>query len=382
MRERRPILWLSALCCALALSALFAERPPHGQDGGPPGDGRVTLSIVALGAWSGDFGIDREGRGGLAALASYLKRLREQRAASGGGVLLVQSGDFSGARDTATLLQRMVYPEFELSERLGFQAMAMSGSETILLETMEQRALRNLPVVAFNRRPMNQKIPAYRIAEAAQAQVWITAAQSGPQSSFGALSGVALADAIRRQSGADFFVLLLDNSAGDGAWQRSSEALAQESFWQQLFPQDLADFDPYRARPHPLAERMLIVEAPAERSNFRRLPEGPFLCRIHGRELCQLDVELRGDVVQGFRQQFLSLNGASSPMAWIAPDPIVLRALSRRLPAPAGPDSQRAADPARGPEQRTEQQDAPDARSNSGAASPARPVAPAAQIGL
>jgi 5'-nucleotidase len=86
----------------------------------------ITLSIVGTNDFHGSFQA-REGRGGLAAFAGYVKNLREARASDGGAVLLIDAGDmFQGTVESNLDEGATVVDAYNL---LGYAAAAIGNHE-------------------------------------------------------------------------------------------------------------------------------------------------------------------------------------------------------------------------------------------------------------
>jgi 2',3'-cyclic-nucleotide 2'-phosphodiesterase (5'-nucleotidase family) len=88
--------------------------------------GVVTLSIVGTTDLHG-FAFERDGRGGLAILAGYLKNLRHARAADGGAVLLIDAGDtYQGGIESNLSEGAMVVDAYDA---MGYAAAAIGNHE-------------------------------------------------------------------------------------------------------------------------------------------------------------------------------------------------------------------------------------------------------------
>lgn len=88
----------AAACALLALAAVQASAPLRAVQAPPAAP--ATISIVGTNDLHGGF-LPRDGRGGLALLAGYLRNLRAVRSAGGGAVLLVDGGDmFQGTLES------------------------------------------------------------------------------------------------------------------------------------------------------------------------------------------------------------------------------------------------------------------------------------------
>lgn len=328
----------------------LAPRPAaHGRYASPnlPDDYRLT--VYAVGAWAGDFGTDDYGRGGLAALHALLETRRKLAAANQEGVLLVQAGDFTGAGTVEELRARTVFPELNLIRYMQFDALA-PGARELALFAAEASGVEAAPLVSLNARPRpNAQRPApartgpapaapapFRIVERNDHTVWISALTSGAEPDFDAAPTERLVREMRRNDGAELYVLLLDDSAPPTEetrpWRRPAELLRDEGFWNATFPQSASELNPYRpdARDR-LTQQWLMIQNGAA-NVFRRLPEGPHLCRIAGRTVCEIEFEFRARKLRGVRQRFIDLNGPQAPQDWIAPDPLIYQTLQKIPP--------------------------------------------------
>jgi hypothetical protein len=158
---------------------------------------------------------------------------------------------------------------------------------------------------------------------------------------------------LRRQSGIDLYILLLDRqpptapedaqdshdlhpapaqTKAQPAYLNGPELLEQPAFGETFFPVDpVKRFDPYSLpADDPFAQRWLIVESSAPANRFRRLPAGPYLCAVQGRSVCEITIEFRKHEIRGIRARFIELNGAQHPDSWIAPDPLLLGVLKKQ----------------------------------------------------
>lgn len=347
----RPLkLALALLVLSGMLVQPLAPRPAaHGRYASPSLPDDYRLTIYAVGAWAGDFGTDNYGRGGLAALHALLEERRKLAAANQEGVLLVQTGDFSGADTVADLRARTVFPELNLIRYLQFDALA-PGARELALFAADAVGAEAPPLVSLNARPRTnaaQPTPAgaapatatpapFRLIERNDHTVWISGLTSGAEPDFDATPTERLIREMRRNDGAELYILLLDDSAAPPeetrAWRRPAELLRDESFWNATFPMRANELNPYRpdARDR-LTQQWLIVQNGAA-NVFRRLPEGPHLCRVHGRTVCEVEFEFRARKLHGVRQRFINLNGEQAAQNWIAPDPLLYQVLQNIPP--------------------------------------------------
>ncbi len=345
---QRPLTLTLALFVALALLAQpLAPRPAaHGRYASPALADDYRLTVYGIGAWAGDFGTDEYGRGGLAALHALLEERRKLAAANHDGVLLVQAGDFTGASAAEELRARTVFPELNLFRYMRFDALAPAARELALFAAAAPDAER-APLVSLNMRPRSgananptpasRNTPAsFRLAERNDLTVWISGLTSGAEPDFDSEPTERLVREMRRNDGAELYILLMDDSAApvdeSRAWRRPAQLLREESFWNAIFPLRPNELNPYRpdARDR-LTQQWLIVQNGAA-NVFRRLPEGPHLCRVQGRTVCEVEFEFRARRLRGVRQRFIDLNGGAAARNWIAPDPLLYQTLQRLPP--------------------------------------------------
>lgn len=338
----------------------------------PPED--YTLTIYAIGAWSGKFDVGPEGRGGLAALHTIVENKRRQaRVGDRGGVLLVQSGNFTGATTAELLRKKIKYPGVNLARYLRLDALGPTADETLWYAGLKQNrepGFESIPAVSFNfrsavqsdrDRPVQrskivreknpQTVRPFRLLRRSGYTALITAVTSGSEPKFGTDPINLLAGEFQRQNGADLYMLLLDRRPDNrpepvvdshnlhdtpvqqkrAEYLNSIDLLARRKFWQSFFPASPgATPDPYALPDHKLAQQWLIIESSAAKNHFMRLPEGPYLCSIAGHMVCEITVEFRKHRVRGVRARFIELNGARTPGGWIVPDPILLEVLKKQ----------------------------------------------------
>lgn len=321
----------------------LAPRPAaHGRYASPTLPDDYRLAVFAVGAWAGDFGTDEYGRGGLAALHALLEERRKLAAANQESVLLVQTGDFSGANNVAELRARTVFPELNLIRYMKFDALA-PGARELALFSADTPDRERPPLVSFNARPaLAGATPAlatpapFRLVERNDHTVWISGLTSGAEPDFDATPTERLIREMRRNDGAELYILLLDDSAPPPEetrpWRRPAELLRDESFWNAAFPERAGQLNPYRpdARDRLTQQWLMIQNGSA--NVFRRLPEGPHLCRIAVRTVCEVEFEFRARKLRGVRQRFIDLNGGQAAQNWIAPDPLLYQVMQKIPP--------------------------------------------------
>lgn len=369
---------ISAVMMVMALGLVaFSAARAHSLHGSrpsvPPKDYRLT--VYALGAWQGDFSGQQSGdgrnHGGLAALHTIIEaRRRDGRIGERGGVLLVQSGDFTGARTAQELVTKLQKPTLNVLRYMGFDGLGGSARETLLYDRLSrtgQRGFERSPALSFNFRPGTVRdLPAPAAASAGQHMfrlvqrddytAMLSAVTSGTEPGFDTQPTDLLAAEFRRQSGVDLFVLMLDRQAAPKAndsaevdthdWHampapkpkpaehlNAIRLLEQRQFWERFFPlppgpgSEASRTNPYALPPSPFARRWLIIESSAESNRFRRLTEGPYLCSIANRSVCEVTFEFRDHRVRGVRARFIDVNSPQTVGGWQKPDERLTRAL-------------------------------------------------------
>ncbi len=359
----RSLLLLAALCALAGHAPTAGGVHAHSLHGSrttqPPADFQMTL--YAIGGLSGEFDVGPDGRGGLAALHTLVERKRRVARVGGrGGVLLVQSGDFTGATSDAAVRRKLDYPELNLARYLRLDAMGASSGETLAytrLKQSDRSAFAGVPAVSFNLRgrggasPQADAVAPLRLVRRAQYTALISSVTSGAEPRFETQPTALLAREFRRQSGADLYVLLLDRRKDPrpaplvdshnlhdaqtpkklSPYLNSIDLLERADFWAAFFPTAPGEIaDPYALPDQKLAHHWLIVESHAERNDFRRLPAGPYLCRLANDAVCEITVEFRRRRVRGVRARFIQLNGPQTPGGWVTPDPILLKTLKKQ----------------------------------------------------
>ncbi|MCR9143012.1 MAG: hypothetical protein NXI24_12230 [bacterium] len=351
----------------MIMAALLVPAPEmqahslHGsRNTTPPED--FILTLYAIGAWNGNFDVDAQGRGGLAALHTMVERKRREAAAGNrGGVLLVQSGNFTGSAGPGALQKKIEHASLNLPHYLRLDALGPAAAETLAyagLKASRQAGFMNTPAVSFNLRASAGgasansagRVEPFRLVRRDNYTAMITSVTSGAEPNFSVEPIELLAREFRRQSGVDLYVLMLDRKANEAAapvidshnlhdapapktqaaYLNAIELLERREFWESFFPiAPGATPDPYALPDHPFALQWLIVESSAKRNHFRRLHEGPYLCSIADNAVCEITVEFRRRRVRGVRARFIDLNGPQSPGGWITPDPILLETLKK-----------------------------------------------------
>jgi 2',3'-cyclic-nucleotide 2'-phosphodiesterase (5'-nucleotidase family) len=115
-RRRR---WTLPLVCALGRAVW--TWPARGSDG------QVTISVVGTTDLHGRIDPDDAGHGGLAWFGGYLANLRRARAADGGGVVLLDTGDTWQGGITSNLSEGAVV--IDAYNALGYTALAVGNHD-------------------------------------------------------------------------------------------------------------------------------------------------------------------------------------------------------------------------------------------------------------
>ena len=256
---------------------------------------------------------------------------------------------------------------------MGCDGRGGSASETLLYDRLSragQRGFEKSRALSFNFRPGTVRdLPAPTAASAGQHMfrlvqrddytAMLSAVTSGTAPNFDTQPIDLLAAEFRRQTGVDLFVLMLDRKAapkpaGDAevdthSWHpmpaeddeqkkpaehlNAIRLLEQRQFWERFFPlppgpgSEASRSTPYALPPSQFAQRWQIIESSAESNGFRRLPEGPYLCSLADRSVCEVTFEFRDHRVRGVRARFIDVNGAQTSGGWQKPDARLMRAL-------------------------------------------------------
>ena len=312
------------------------------------------LTVLIFGSWRGRFAADEEGRGGLAALHAYVERRRMYVRAANGEVLLLQAGDWSGARDSGEF-RRGLFPEkISLASYLKLDALSASMSELDLIARMKpSEELSRLPLVSMNYDPPRKKnrgiLPRpYRLLSRRGRSIYVSALTRGGRMNPAALTG--LVRALESEDKTALKILLLDFSPDDPRLpperrkKREVDSLdfiasgAREPARKlpslgKLFPAKSgwrSPENPYEriAYNSPL-NRVLIARTGARENRFFRLLNGAYYCSLGGRVVCEAEFHFRGGRIIQVKQRFVRVNARGEASAWIAPDRTLLNLLRR-----------------------------------------------------
>ncbi|MBE7440567.1 MAG: hypothetical protein HS115_19125 [Spirochaetales bacterium] len=323
-----------------------------------PADYRVIL--VAVGSLRGDFQVDPAGRSGLAALHTYVERLRSNVRPEAGRVLLFHAGNLTGAFDSQEFRQKIMSPQWSILERPAFDVLALSSTELLFIEEQAasdheeariyRRTLERLPVVAFDYACPREKriISPYRILSARSLNadydpdnifIFTSSLSDGVGPCFVPAPYAALRRELDEQSGSSLGVFLLEAAPAVPVARRDpasvsselSEALDQERILSHVQEESFGpDFDRFRPAENPYTALpvknipIVAIEAGAAENRFFQLPGGLRVCRLMGRHVCVLDLTFRRGRLIVFKQQFVDLNGLQRAHGWIPPDRILM----------------------------------------------------------
>ncbi len=294
-----------------------------------PAAGRTTRStegtqdkrliLYAIGNWKGRFTPDVQGRGGLAALHTFVERGRKLAEAEYGSAVLMHAGDFTGAADETAFSRRLLVDEIQLARYVGLEAASLAPLELRIIGAAKDDRLRLIPAVSSNMRKRGMGVRPDRILAAGRSTIWISAYTPGPAEDFHPASASVISGRVRA-AGSDAFVLLSDRSGMDDA--RVMKLLAD------MFTLE-AVVNPFDALT--TAERMdrqtFVILAGAPANRFYRLENGVRVCEIADRALCEIDLVVRGDMVIGLLQRFVHVNGAGEAASWVRPDSVLEKLL-------------------------------------------------------
>ncbi len=266
----------------LSFSAIAAQAPER------------TVTVLAIADWKGDFAVDAKGRGGLAAFAALKRAIEHQHSSTGGSVVAVHTGRFTGSKDSAAWLQTLSLPAPDLVNYAGFSVMGFPPEEREFLQ--KSKLILPAPVFGCSPAPCES-----RILLKPSGISWFATGILDPKARHPdrTLRSI-LEDAAAQKSG---FGLLLFALPG------ASDMLSAMPANVHTPAGEFANF--------------LAVE-PGTKNLFYRDPSGPFVCSISGRWVCRVDIRFRGDTVLGIQQNFIDLNGANQPGDFLKPDPVLM----------------------------------------------------------
>lgn len=329
---------------------------------------------MALGNWAGHWQVDADGTGGLAALQTYLEERRRMLQAEGGGLILVQSGDFSGATTIEEFTARIAPAPLNIPVHMRMDALAPARTE---LELARKTAGRpdwdRIPFLSLNFRLAPEEVDRtnlrpYRLVRRGNYTAFLTALTAGYEPEVNGNPIELLRRELKRQSGADVIVLLLGNEAdpekstsqnnnndshdepdgeqGDphdenymeadteqkkhGPWFNSASILSSDAF-RTMFADELNEpADPVSIQPASVwTDQFVIIQSGADQNHFYRLRTGPYVCAIAGRTVCEIEMRFRNHALIGLEQRFIDVNSRGRPYRHIPPDPAISRVLDR-----------------------------------------------------
>ena len=314
----------------------------------PPRD--YHLVIHGIGAWRGNFNIDERGRGGLPALHAFSQKRRRALEARGDGLILVQSGNFTGRfKNPADFREKLLPPRLNLIEYMNFDGVSFSPQENAyLLDKIDHPELKNIPALSFNFRPAlllkgrSSPVSPLRILRRGKLNILLTSLTRGKAPYYELNSTDRLIYEFNKRQGPDLGIILLtglethpeyeeDHSAGptharlvnspaetiQGSRVGTREQTPRQIL-RQIFETARIDnpYDELKLKsPYSLA---IIGGAP--RNKIYRLLNGTFVCAVKGRNLCEVELVFRERRLISWKGRFIDLNGINQPRAWIVPD--------------------------------------------------------------
>ncbi len=300
--------------CAVGL-VLLGVRPSVGLEAPLPGETvpRRRLVLLIASQLAGRFGADAHAQGGLAALHTYAQTRRTTLRPESGAVLLLHTGDFTGAADAETA-RNLLYPEgLDLVRYLGLEAALLTGREREVLRQV-LRPQTGMPFVEFRpvapeAKPFDRVPFPFRVVSQSGFAVWISGLSTGQ------VDARELRRELWRNRAADARVLLLGEPPKDPT------------------PADLRRIgsitNPFDLLPR--ARRAVDIMAfPDSRDEVRRGSDGSLYCRVRARSVCEVELIYRREHLIGIRTVIFMPNAATSPLGRLRPDPI----LTRTFPAP------------------------------------------------
>lgn len=319
-----------------------------------PVDYRVIL--VAAGSLQGQFHADSSGRAGLAALHTFVERLRANVRPQTGRVILLHAGNLTGAFDSRGFRQKIMAPEWSVLDRPGFDVLGLSATELLYFEEQisssetaaiqYRKLMERLPVVAFDY-ACGQKqslVRPYRILSARPLKaeydpenifIFASSLSDGAGPCFIPAPYAALRREFEKQSGSSLGIFLLEAAPPVPAAHRDpasvtqelSEALDQERIPSHVQEENFGpEFDRFREEENPYRALpvgsipLIAFEAGAAENRFFQLPGGLRVCRLMGKQLCLVDLTFRRGRLIMLKQQFIDINGQHRAHGWIPAD--------------------------------------------------------------
>ncbi len=347
--------WLGAIALLL-----FGLHPSAGVEAPLPGETTPRRRLVVLiGAdWAGRFAANARGYGGLGALHSYASARRAGLEAESGGLLLLHTGELTGAQ-SAGAARQILYPH-------GFDVLRYLSLDAALLSAREKEFV-NSGVPSFARpwfveyrdvapnQPISTARPfPFRILSRAGFHVFVTGVLVGPKGA--EVEGVR--GELRRNRAADLRVVLLSEKpaaaskeAEPGAKTARITLTAGDS---RTFAAGSPAKDPPPSAQVP-SERLLeelwrlgrirnifeplpsgrqsvgLVAYPSDANEVLHGSNGTLYCRIRSQSVCEVELILRAQRLVGLRARIFEPNSPDSPLPFLTPDPV----LTRTYPAPS-----------------------------------------------
>lgn len=303
-----------------AILFLLALAPTNGRTTrSTEGTQDKRLFVYAIGNWKGRFAPDDHGRGGLAALHSFVERGRKLAEDEYGSAVLLHAGDFTGAGDESAFAKRILIEEIQLARYIGLEAASLAPSEIRIVASPKDERLQRFPAVSSNVKKTGPGVRRDRILPAGRSTVWVGAYTPGPADEYDLTPSAALSGRTRA-AGADAFVLLTDRTGvDDGRFAK----LMLDMFALENVSNPFDALTPAEG----MDRQTFVIVSGAPANKFYRLENGVRVCEIADRAVCELDLVIRGDTVIGLMQRFVNVNGANEPASWVRPDPVLEKLL-------------------------------------------------------
>ena len=280
-----------------------------------------TLSIFGTADWHGNFSVDAEGRGGLAALYTLTRRKAQLLKDDCGGVILVHAGNFSGASNESDFEKSLIRSGINLVSELKFDGLGLDAPEIAFASSSKNPDLRNIPWISFDLR-RQERGRSFILTGRKNLRVFLTSLTGAGTAEYDGDALSRLLPELSHRGDQDAVVLLLNRAQtslldsqdfygkiATGEEGRSPVSHVQAQRWRDL-------------------NRLLILEGGARNDSYYRLTSGAHVCRLRGRHVCLVEWKYRSHELIQSQQSFIDLNGSSSPEAWVEPE----RSLMNLLP--------------------------------------------------
>lgn len=313
--------WLSMI--GLSLFSLSLIQSNHSEAAEPflSTAADFRLSIFATSGWQGRFQVAEDESGGLARLAAVVRSRRTHYDSIRGEHMLFHIGDFTGAENKEDFFDILHPEDVPLLQHLKFTSLALAIDENYWAKE-NAFSFDDIPAVSFNWnesfnpfRPDTETLAVHRfyLHPVSGHSFFISALTKGNEPDYSVEAYRELRREILRQSGADFYIILLSGR----------DWLESEDFKNGFLQLDRVENEHDEIdQQHPFSRLLIIAEG---ESHFRRMPQGSYFCQVPARQVCELDILFRNRHPIGVSQVFHTLTPEDRSYHWIQPDPALQR---------------------------------------------------------